>query len=162
MTRGTRRAIGVSGLLAGVAGLAIGASTVGAAPAGKADSGTVYFAPTHTVGSIGVYAGDSTDKLLGSGAVVYRLRVLASTKPGTLNIVVKKVTSYFATGSLIGTATGKLTILDSKGNAKITDGILNFAKGTGAQARHTVKGKFSGKGNVNTGQYKITYTGTYR
>jgi hypothetical protein len=49
MTRRTHRAIGVSGLLAVVAALAIGAGTVGAAPAGKADSGTVYFAVTHSV-----------------------------------------------------------------------------------------------------------------
>ena len=154
--------IGVSGLLAVVAALAIGAGTVGAAPAGQADSGTVYFAPTHTESSIGVYAGASTDKVMGPGAVVYRLRVLTTTKPGSFAIAIKKVTAFSATGSLGGTATGKLTILDNKDNAKVTDGVLTLKHGSGAQDGHTLKAKFCGKGNLNTAQYKITYAGTYR
>jgi hypothetical protein len=162
MHRRRRRAVGaISGLLA-VAGVIAGAtSAVGAAPAGKADSGTVYFAPTHQVGSIGWYAGDTTDKIMGPGAVVYQLKVLPTTKPGTLTINIKKVTTYSATGSLVGTATAKLTILDTKGNSKVTNGVLKLTNGFGSQAGHSLVAKISGKGNTNTGQYKLTYTGTY-
>lgn len=159
----TRRSLGtVGGLLATIAVAALLVAPGGAASAARADKGTVHFAPTHAVGPIAVYAGDSSDKLLGSGAVVYRLRVLASTKPGTVNISVKKVTAFFSTGSLVGTATAKLHIVDSKGDSTITNGVLKLTKGTGTLRGHSMSGKFSGTGNVNTGQDKITYTGTYR
>ena len=158
-----RRAFGaVAGLLAVTAVIAGATSAVGATTAGRADRGTVYFAPTHQVGSLGYYAGDSSDKITGPGAIVYQLKVLATTKPGTLNVDVKKVTAYSATGSLIGTATAKLTILDSKGNATLSDGVVKFTRGTGGQAGHTLTAKFAGKGNVNIGAYKLNYTGTYK
>ena len=163
MDRARRRAFGAMAAVLAVAGAIAGAtSAVGATSAGKADSGSVYFAPTHSVGSLGFYAGDSTDKLTGAGAVVYQLKLLTSTKPGTVLVDVKKVTSYSATGSLIGTATAKLMIVDSKGNATLTDGVVKFTRGTGGQAGHTLTAKFAGKGNVNTGAYKLNYTGTYK
>ncbi len=159
--RTSRKFSAILGLFAALAVAAVSTATVGAKSAGRADSGTVYFAPTHQVGSLGFYAGDTTDKVTGPGAAVYQLKVLTTTKPGTLAVDIKKVTTYTATGSLIGTATAKLTILDAKGNATVTDGLLKLTHGSGGEAGHSLIGKFSGKGNINTGQYKITYTGTY-
>lgn len=163
MSRRTRRAsTAVCGLLAaGAATVGLATSAVGATP-GRADSGTVFFAPTHSVGTLGYYAGDSTDKITGAGAIVYQLKLIKTTKPGTLNIDVKKVTSYSATGSLIGTATAKLTIVNNKGDATLTDGVVKFTRGTGGQAGHTLAARFAGKGNINVGAYKLNYTGTYR
>jgi len=142
--------------------IALGASAVGAKPAGKPDSGTAYVAVTHSVGPINVAAGDATDKVTGAGAVVYRIHVLTTTKPGTLAIKANKVTAYSATGSLTGTAVSKLTILDSKGNATVSNGVLTLTNGTGGEKGHSLTAKFTGKGNINTGQYRFNYVGTYR
>lgn len=104
MTRRTRRAIGGFGPLAVVAALAIGAGTVGAAPAGKADSGTVYAAITHVVGGTAFVAGDATDKLLGAGATTFRLKVTKSTKAATYKAT-GPVTGFEKNGSFSGIAT---------------------------------------------------------
>lgn len=161
MTRRTRRSIGaVSGLLAAIAVIAVGAATVGAKPAGKADSGTVYFAVTHTANGKEYAAGNSTDKLLGTGAVTYVITIGPSTA-GTYKITSKPVTLYASTGTLTGTATATLTI-GAKGAATITSGKLTAAGGTGGQKGHSVKDTFTGTGNATTALYKVVYKGTYK
>jgi hypothetical protein len=161
MTRRTRRSVGaVSGLLAAVAVIAVGAAAVGAKPAGKADSGTVYFATTYSAGGKTYAAGNSIDKLFGTGAVTYAIKTMTTTT-GTVKITSDPVTLYFKDGTLTGKATGTLTVTSSTA-ATITNGKLNAAHGTGGQAGHSVTDTFSGTGNPTAGTYKITYKGTYK
>jgi Spy/CpxP family protein refolding chaperone len=64
MTRRTRRVTGAAfALPAAVAMIAAAAAAVGAAPPGRADGGTVYFAITHQVGKNQYAAGQISDKL---------------------------------------------------------------------------------------------------
>ena len=160
MTRRTRRSIrAVSGLLAAVAVIAVVAPTVGAKPAGKADSGTAYFATTYSAGGTTHAAGNSIDKLFGTGAVTYAIKTMPTTT-GTIKITSNPVTLYFKNGTLTGKATGTLTVTSSTA-ATITNGKLSAAHGTGGQAGHSVTDTFSGTGNPAAGTYKITYKGTY-
>jgi hypothetical protein len=68
MTKLTRSSAAMVGLIAVGAVISISAATVGAKPAGRADSGVVYFAVTHTANGKQYAAGNSTDKLFGTGA----------------------------------------------------------------------------------------------
>jgi hypothetical protein len=80
---------------------------------------------------------------------------------GTYKLTAKPVTTYTKTGALTGTATATLKIISAT-TSTITHGKLTAANGTGGQAGHSVSDTFSGAGNPSTGNYKITYTGTYR
>jgi hypothetical protein len=161
MTRRTRRSIGpVFGLLAAVAVIAVGAATVGAKPAGRADSGTVHFATTYSAGGKTYAAGNSTDKLFGPGAVTYAIKTMTTTT-GTITITANPVTSFYRDGTLAGKATATLTVA-ANGAATITNGKLTEKKGTGARKGHSFKGTFSGTGNATASTYKVTYKGTYK
>jgi hypothetical protein len=153
-----RRAAAI-GLLGACAATALAASGGQAATSGVPDSGTVYFAQTHTVHGIIFAAGNATDKLFGSEAVTYSIKA-QPTKTGSVKLTVKPVT-WGKTGTLSGTATATLTVA-AKGAATITKGKLSETNGTGGLTGHSVTATFSGVGNANTGLYKITYKGTYK
>ena len=161
MTRRTRRSVGaVSGLLAAVAMIAVGAAAVGAKPTGRADRGTVYFATTYSAGGKTYAAGNSIDKLFGTGAVTYAIKTMKTTT-GTIKVAINPVTLYYKNGTLTGKATATLTATSSTA-ATITDGKLTAAHGTGGRAGHSLTDRFSGTGNPTMGTYKITYKGTYK
>jgi hypothetical protein len=161
MSRFKRRSLLASTGLLGALALITTTVAVAAPSKGRTERGTVHFAITHTVGSINVAAGDTTDTLFGGGAVVYRLHVLTSTT-GKLTINVPKVTTFFSTGTMTGSATSTLTITDTTGDATVTGGMLRLTKGTGTDKGHSFRGTFSGKGNINSGLYTTNYKGTYR
>jgi hypothetical protein len=162
MTRRTRRSLGaIVGVLAAVAAIAVGAASVGAKPAGKADSSTVYAATTHTVGGIQYVAGNGTDKLFGADAVTYTVKVASiPTKPGTFTLTVKPVTIWSATGSLTGTSQSTLKV--GAKAAVTTTGTINLTKGTGAMKGHSFTGTVTGTGSLSTGQYVFHDKGIYK
>jgi hypothetical protein len=65
------------------------------------DSGTSWFSVTHVVNGVDHAAGQVSDKLLGSGAVTYLLKVVTTTS-GIVNIKSSNFTIYTKTGSLSG------------------------------------------------------------
>jgi len=163
MNRLTRSAAAIVGVISGGAAIALGAPTVGAQSkpvgAGKPDSGVVYLAVTHTANGNEYLAGNSTDKLFGTGAATYVIKAMPTT-PGPVKITANPVTLFFSNGTLTGTATATLTV-GAGGAATITNGTLTAANGTESQKGHSVTSTFHGKGSATTGTYTITYTGTY-
>lgn len=127
---------------------------------GRADGGTAYVAVTHTAGGFEYAAGDGRDKLLGAGAVTYKIKILTTTKAGTYKVSAKPVTLYTATGSLTGSTMGLLTI--GAKDAATVKGTLKLTKGTGALAGHSWIGTVKGSGNVGTGIYVFKTKGVYR
>ena len=160
MSKSTRSLIGAASVMAAGALIAVGTSSVGAKSSGKADSGTVYFAVTHTVGAKQYAAGNANDRLFGSGAVTY-VNVAKANPTGTIIVTTKPVVLFFKDGTMTGVATSKLTI-GKNGTATITDGKLTAAHGTGGQKGHSFVDTFTGTGNATTSNYKIIYKGTYR
>lgn len=160
MSKSMRLLAAAAGLLASIALIATGASSVGAKSSGRADSGTVYFAITHTVGNKQYAAGTSYDKLFGPGAVTY-VNIAKATPTGTINVTTKPVVLFFKDGTLTGVATSKLTV-GAHGAATITDGKLMAANGTGGEKGHSANYTFAGTGSLTTSRYKIHYRGTYK
>jgi len=161
MTRVTRLSAAIAALtVCGV--LAIGAASVGAKTTskGRRDSGVVHFALTYTAGGKDYSAGNSQDKLFGTGAVTYVIKILPTTT-SALEITAKPVTLYFKNGTLTGTATALLTP-GANGAATISGGKLTASHGTAGQAGHSVTLTFQGSGSTTTGSYTITYTGFYK
>ena len=66
-------------------------------------------AVTHQVGSTYLAAGDSSDKSLGKGAVVYTIKAGTGTKPGTIKITANRVMVFASTGAVYGKASGTET-----------------------------------------------------
>lgn len=159
MSKSIRWFTAAAGLLASTALIAAGASSVGAKSSGRADSGTVYFAVTHTVGSKQYAAGNSYDKLFGPGAVTY-VNIAKATPTGTITVTTKPVVLFFKDGTMTGVATSKLTV-GTNGAATITDGKMKAAHGTGGEKGHSFIDTFTGTGNLTTSTYKISYRGTY-
>ena len=162
MGRRTRTISAIAGMIGACALVAITAATVGAKSKskGKADSGVVYFAITHSAGGKEFAAGNDSDKLFGTGAVTYVVKISSATS-GTFKITIKPTTSYYSNGTLTGTATATLT-LGAGGAATISNGKLTEAAGTGAQKGHSLTATFNGTGNATTGLYKVIYKGTYK
>ncbi|MDQ6821489.1 MAG: hypothetical protein M3076_14335 [Actinomycetota bacterium] len=153
-------------LVGALALTAIGAGVVSAKPKpkGKHDSGKVYGAITHTNGNMDFIAGSSTDKLLGAGAVTYPSTITASN--GVVHLTVRPVVSWYANGSLSGTAKATLTFTATSLTIK---GTLTETKGTGALKGHSFVGTFTGYStNTDTppapgkGPFIFNYTGTYK
>lgn len=141
--------------------LAMGATALAATgKKGKADSGLQHVAVTHSSGGFNYSAGDGTDKVLGTTAVTYKLK-LTSSKPGTFKVTAKPVVLYTATGTLRGTGSATLTIATG-GAATVSNGKLLLLTGTGAQKGHSFVGTFSGSGSAVTGAYTFHYKGTYK
>jgi hypothetical protein len=161
MIRRTRSLAATVGALGAIALLSLAGTAIGAgATKGKADSGTSYVAITHTSGGFEYTAGNNTDKLLGVGAITYKLK-LGPSKAGVYKVTANPVVLYTGTGSLTGTGSATLTVAND-GSATVTGGKLNLTKGTGSQKGHSVVATFTGKGSVAAGTYKFTYKGTYK
>jgi hypothetical protein len=151
----------IAGVLTAGALLVLGTSALAiTAHRGKADSSKLYLAVTHTAGGYDYTAGDGTSKVLGSVVVTYKLKPVAS--KGTIKVVIPKARLWVSNGTLSGTASGDLTVTDSKGDAKLSNGTFSLSKGTGGQSGHSEVGTFTGTGNINTGQYTIVTKGTYK
>jgi hypothetical protein len=159
MIRRTRSLVATVGALGAIALLSLAGSAIGAAKKGKADSGTSYVAITHIAGGFDYVAGNNTDKLLGVGAVTYKLK-LGPSQAGVYKLTAKPVVFYTPTGSLSGAGSGTLTVA-ADGSATITGGKLNLTSATGSQKGHTEVATFTGTGSVKTGAYKFVYKGTY-
>jgi hypothetical protein len=126
---------------------------------GKHDSATLYVAVTHSVGSTLYAAGNSKDKLLGSGAITYTIKAGTGTKPGTIKTSGTIVT-YSAGGELSGKETGTET---TNANGSVTaKGRFDFNKGTGNETGHSYTGTFSGTGKTAVGPFVFHAVGTYK
>jgi hypothetical protein len=160
MIRRTRSLAATVGALGAIALLSLAATAIGAATKGKADSGTSYVAITHSSGGYNYTAGNNTDKILGVGAITYKLKLAPSTA-GVYKVTANPVVAYSSTGSLTGTGSATLTV-GQGGTATITGGKLNLPKGAGSQKGHSLVATFSGTGKVAAGTYTFTYKGTYK
>jgi hypothetical protein len=145
--------------------LAMGATALAATgkhkAKGRADSGTSYVGTTHSDSKFTYSAGDNTDKLLGPGAVTYKLKVGSTPTVGAVSLTANPVRLFTATGSMIGTGSATLTVTGPT-TATISNGKLKLTRGTGAQKGHSFVGTFTGSGNPSTGQYVFHYKGTYK
>lgn len=152
----------IAGVVVAVALLVLGTSALGAAPKkGRADSSKLYLAVTHTGGGFDYTAGDGTDKILGPVVVTYKLKPVATPK-GTIKVTVPSARLWTSNGTLSGTASADLTVIDTKGDAKLTNGKFSLGRGSGGQRGHSEVGTFAGTGNLNTGQYTLVTKGTYK
>ncbi len=150
----------IAGVLAGAALLVLGTSALAAATKGKADSSKLHLAITHAAGGFNYSAGDGTDKVLGPVVVTYKLKPVA--RGNKIKVTVPKARLWVANGTLSGTASADLTVIDAKGDAKLTNGKFSLTKGTGGQRGHSEVGTFTGRGNVNGGVYTLVTKGTYK
>jgi hypothetical protein len=155
-----RRPIAIATLLVALGLTVVGVATVGAKSSGRTDRGAAYVAVTHQVGSTYYAAGNSTDKILGNGAVTYAIAAGTGTKPGTIKITANRVTLFSSTGSLFGTASGTETT--STSGAVTLTGKLNLTHGTGGQKGHSFIGTFTGTGKTALGPFVFHTKGTYR
>ncbi|MGI8507280.1 MAG: hypothetical protein ACR2MK_10865 [Solirubrobacteraceae bacterium] len=160
MTRQTRSLTAAASLLAACAIIAVGAGAVGAKGKGRADSGTTYAAITHIVGKTQIAAGNTTDKVLGKGAVTFALTLGTGSKPGTI-VAKGTVVVYTSTGSLSGSDSVDITPT-STGELVFTNGKLNLSKGSGGQKGHSFVGTFTGTGKTASGPFVFHEKGTYR
>lgn len=152
----------IAAVLAAVALLVLGTSAHAAgAKTGRADSSKLYLAITHTAGGFNYSAGDGTDRLLGPVVVTYKLKPI-STRNGKLKITVPKARLWVSNGTLSGTASADLTVTDSKGDARLTNGKFSLTKGSGGQKGHSEVGTFTGTGNLTSGTYTLVTKGTYK
>jgi ABC-type Zn uptake system ZnuABC Zn-binding protein ZnuA len=155
MARMTRTPVVLAATALALAGIS---SSVATGAAARSDSGTAWLGVTHSEGKILVVAGDFKDKILGKGAVVYRITASAAT-PGTYDITSKDITLYTKKGSLSGTGSATETI-DSAGNSTVSNGHIKLNKGTGKLKGHSLVATFSGP--LQNGVYTFTYQGTYK
>ena len=137
-----------------VLGLAVSAGAAG----GRADSGTAWLSANHTAGGLLIVSGDIKDKLLGNGAIVYRVKA-SPAGSGTFKVSSKSVTLYTAGGSLSGTGSATQTVAPD-GSATVSDGKVNLTHGTGSLKGHSLAATFSGP--FKDGVYTFTYKGTYK
>lgn len=158
---GRTRSLAVAASLA-VSGLLVaGPSAVGARTAGRADSGTIYGATTHTSGGYTFAAGQGTDKLFGPTVITYRIKAIPTGTTGTLKLTIKPVIEYTATGSILGSATATLT-LGPNGAETISNGKVSLTHGVGALRGHTIKGTFTGTGNSTANMLVIHAKSIYK
>lgn len=161
MTGRTRAGVAVAASVAVSGLLAVGAAAVAARSAGRADSGTIYAATTHTSGGYTFAAGQGTDKLFGPIAITYRIKTIPAGTTGTLNLTIKPAIEYTATGSILGSATATLT-LGPSGAETISNGKFSLTHGVGALRGHTIKGTFTGTGNSTANMLVIHSKSTYK
>jgi hypothetical protein len=161
MFKPARRLMVGAGLIGTSALVALAPATVGAKTTGRPDSGVLYVAITHTVGSTNYLAGNAADKILGSSAVLYTAKVGTGSTPGTFKVTANPVTVFTKTGSLSGTGSATL-IVNTDGTVTFTDGKLTLAKGADGQKGHRFVGTFMGSGKSATGPFVYDYKGIYR
>ena len=146
---------------AGLAGSAIGAS----GGAGRRTSGTAYLGQVPKPSPLIYDAGFNYDKVLGPGAVTFVIKALPGTAQGTIAVKARVVSLWTPKGSLSGTGSGTLTITNKPklGDANLSGGKLLLNHGTGSLAGHSVRGTFTGTGNIEPpNQYVFHYKGVYR
>jgi len=133
-------------------------SAAAAAGGARKDSGTAWLSANHMEGGLVVVSGDIKSKVLGRGALVYRVKATGDAN-GSIKVTSNSVTVYTPAGSLSGTGFATQTT-DAAGNTMVTDGHITLNKGTGKLKGHSLTATFSGplKDNV----YTFTYQGTYR
>jgi hypothetical protein len=144
----------------GAAAIALLACSAAVAPgaASRADSGTVWASVTHQEGSTTWVSGDFKDKVLGRGAIVYRVAV-GSMQPGTVTITAKSVTLYAKGGSISGTGSAVQTVAPG-GETTVTGGKVRLTKGSGDLKGHSLVATFDG--TFTDGVYTFKYRGTYK
>jgi hypothetical protein len=157
LTRSGR--IATAALVAALGLTVVGVATVGAKSAGKSDSATAWVAVTHTVGSTLYLAGNTTDKVLGKGAVTYAIKAGTGSKPGTIKTS-GTVTVFGKTGSLSGSVQGS-EATTSSGSVTET-GKLDLNHGTGGQKGHSYVGTYTGTGMSAIGPFVFHTTATYK
>lgn len=156
MVAGMRKLLMTALVLAvGPAGVALAAPSQPA----RMTSGEIYASLNHAVGGLAFADGDVNDKILGRGAIIYRVRVTSGGTPGTLLVNARTVTLYTPKGSISGTGKAMQTIA-ADGTTTVTGGSFRLTKGTGGLAGRKLIGTFSG--DFKDGVYHFTYTGTYR
>jgi hypothetical protein len=139
-----------------IASTADGKTKVGGAPAPRTDSGVSDASITHTSNGLQIAAGNNYDKVLGEGAITYRLKLLPAGN-GTFSVTVPKVVLYTASGSITGTASAKVAV---NGTAEtITNGKLNLTKGAGSLKGHQFSGTFTGTGDLAKNLITFKYKG---
>ena len=142
-----------------ISAVAVPALAVSAgADGGRADSGTAWLSANHSAGGLLIVSGDVKDKLLGNGAIVYRVKA-SPDSTGSVKVTSKSVTLFTDKGSLSGTGSATQTAAPD-GTVTVSDGKVNLTKGTGALKGHSLVATFSGP--FKDGVYTFTYKGTYR
>jgi hypothetical protein len=159
MSRFTRSAA-IAAAIGACAATAAIAGTAGAASKGKATSGVVYAALTHTVGKTEIAAGNVSDKVLGNGAVTFALTVGTGGKAGTLSLK-GTVAVFTKTGELTGTDSVTLNT-SSSGAVTFTNGKIDLNKGFGLEKGHTFVGTFTGSAASIAGPFTFHEKGTYK
>jgi hypothetical protein len=149
--------------IATIATLAVGAAGVSgataAAPKARKTTNTAYASIVRQEGSRLIAAGYFVDKVLGKGAVIYRVQAAAGDQPATTIVTADPVTLYTAKGTLTGTGSATNTN-NPDGTATISAGKLNLTKGTGSLKGHTLVGTFTGTFANNV--FTFNTTATYR
>jgi hypothetical protein len=157
LTRSCR--ITIAALVAALGLTVVGVATVGAKSAGKSDSATAWVAVTHTVGPTLYLAGNTTDKILGKGAITYTVKAGIGAKPGTVKTS-GTVTVFSTTGSLSGSVQGSESTTSS---GSVTEtGKLDLSHGTGAQKGHSYVGTYTGTGTSPTGPFVFHTKAIYK
>ncbi len=126
-------------------------------------SGDIYVSVIHSGAKGLFYAdGDFKDRLLGRGAIIYRVGVSTGPEPASVLVKSPSVTIYTRMGSLTGKgqATQITTGTGDAAKTTIKDGTFSLTRGTGAYKGSTLKGTFSG--DLDGSVYHFRYEGTYR
>ena len=122
-------------------------------------SGTAYAAVTHSTGGFTYLAGDAKDKKFGAGALVYKTKLGSGSQPNTVHVDARKITIFFAKGSLTGKGGADQT-QGPNNTSVLKNGTFSLTKGTGAYKGKTLKGTFAG--TFNGSAYKYTYKATLK
>lgn len=157
MRRRPPRPVHLAGLVAALAA-ALALTVQAGAAGGRADSGTAWLSANHTAGGLIVVSGDIKDKLLGNGALVYRVKASPG-DAGSIKVTSDSVTLYTAKGSLTGTGSATQTIAPD-GTSTVSDGKVKLTKGTGGLKGRSLVATFSGP--FKDGVYTFKYKGTYK
>jgi hypothetical protein len=136
----------------------LGGSRSGPSASIRNDSGIGYFAVTHDSASLEIAAGNVNDKVFGTSAITYALKLGSGSTAGTVSITAKPVVLYTAKGSLSGTATATIDNLTST-TQKITNGKLKLTKGAGSLKGDELTATFSGTADLSKNQFVFTYQG---
>ncbi len=113
---------------------------------------------TYSAGRYQYAAGNLSDKILGDGAITYKLK-LASVS-GQLTLTSKHVVLYTSRGSLTGTGSALVTV--SGTTETITAGRLSLTNGAGSLRHHALVAKFTGSGDLTANSFTFNYKGRYR
>lgn len=142
-----------------LAALALVLGPAAGAASARPDSGTAWVGATHTDNGILIVAGDVKDAVLGTGALVYRVKVRPAGETGVFTVTSKSVTLYTPKGTLKGAGSATQTIA-ADGTTTVSNGHILLNKGTGKLRGHTLRATFSGP--LKDGVYTFTYKGTYK